>query len=120
MALDADVFEHLTKATPEDAWRTIVIKALEIAGRPITSNNPASEVTKRDREIGTLDHFLSSSGWDLWQCFGDAVERTSNRLVRWWSEPYNAKAVLILDGLSLRELPWLLEGAKDRGFTLHI
>lgn len=119
MALDADVFEHLTKATPEDAWRTIVSKALEIAARPITSNNPASEVTKRDREIGTLDHFLSSSAWDLWQCFGDTVERTSDRLVRWWSEPYSAKAVLILDGLSLRELPWLLQGAKDRSFGLH-
>ena len=67
MALDADVFEHLTKASPQDAWRTIVNKALEITARPITSNNHASEVTRRDREIGTLDHFLSSSGWDLWQ-----------------------------------------------------
>ena len=27
--------------------------------------------------------------------------------------------MLILDGLSLRELPWLLQGAKERGFTLH-
>ena len=27
--------------------------------------------------------------------------------------------VLVLDGLSLRELPWLLQGAKERGFTLH-
>ena len=47
------------------------------------------------------------------------VERTSDRLARWWAEPYSAKAVLILDGLSLRELPWLLQGAKERGFTLH-
>ena len=51
--------------------------------------------------------------------FGETVERTSDRLVRWWSEPYSAKAVLILDGLSLRELPWLLQGANARGFTLH-
>ncbi|OGB80020.1 MAG: hypothetical protein A2496_10550, partial [Burkholderiales bacterium RIFOXYC12_FULL_60_6] len=36
-----------------------------------------------------------------------------------WDEPYSAKAVLILDGLSLRELPWLLQGAKKRCFTLH-
>jgi hypothetical protein len=55
----------------------------------------------------------------LWQAFGDTVERTSDRLARWWAEPYSAKAVLILDGLSLRELPWLLQGAKERGFTLH-
>lgn len=27
--------------------------------------------------------------------------------------------MLILDGLSLRELPWLLQGAKKQGFTLH-
>ena len=27
--------------------------------------------------------------------------------------------MLILDGLSLRELPWLLQGAKERGFTTH-
>ena len=30
-----------------------------------------------------------------------------------------ARAILILDALSLRELPWLLQGAKERGFTLH-
>jgi len=40
-------------------------------------------------------------------------------LVRWWAEPFSAKAVLILDGLSLRELPWLLQGAKKHGFTTH-
>ena len=39
--------------------------------------------------------------------------------MRWWAEPFSAKAVLILDGLSLRELPWLLQGAEQRGFTLH-
>ena len=39
--------------------------------------------------------------------------------MRWWAEPFSAKAVLILDGLSLRELPWLLQGAQERGFTTH-
>lgn len=119
MALDAGVLRSLTKGTPEDAWRVIIEKAIEIAAKPLAAGNAPSEVTKRDREIGTLDHFLSTSGWDLWQAFGDTVERTSDRLVRWWAEPYSAKAVLILDGLSLRELPWLLQGAKERGFTLH-
>jgi len=119
MALDAEVLHSLTKGTPGDAWRVIIDKAVEIASKPLAAGNAPSEVTKRDREIGVLDHFLSSSGWDLWQAFGDTVERTSDRLVRWWAEPYSAKAVLILDGLSLRELPWLLQGAKERGFTLH-
>jgi len=119
MTIDAEVFHRLTKGTPEDAWRVIIDKAVEIASKPLAIGNAPSEVTKRDREIGSLDHFLSSSGWDLWQAFGSTVERTSDRLVRWWDEPYTAKAVLILDGLSLRELPWLLQGAKERGFTLH-
>ena len=119
MALDPDVLHRLTKGTPEEAWHVIINKAVEIASKPLAAGNAPSEVIKRDREIGALDYFLSSSGWDLWQTFGDTVERNSDRLVRWWGEPYSAKAVLILDGLSLRELPWLLQGAKDRGFTLH-
>lgn len=123
MTLNAEMLHRLTKGTPEDAWRVIIDQAIEIAAKPLAAGNAPSEVTKRDREIGTLDHFLSASGWDLWQVFGDTVERTSDRLIRWWNaDGYgnsSAKAVLILDGLSLRELPWLLQGVKERGFTLH-
>ncbi len=127
MALDADLLLNLTKDPAKDAWRIIIDQAVEIASRPVTEGKAASEVTRRDREIGALDHFLSSSGWDLWQIFGDpslsGVERTADRLVRWWAEPASggggAKAVLILDGLSLREFPWLIQGAQARGFTLY-
>lgn len=119
MALDAGVLHSLMKGAADDAWRVIINNAVEIASKPLAAGNAPSEVIKRDRDIGALDHFLSTSGWDLWQSFGDSVERTSDRLARWWNEPYSAKAVLILDGLSLRELPWLLQGAKEHGFTLH-
>ena len=103
MTLDAGILQSLTTGTPKDAWRVIVDQAIEIASKPLAAGNAPSEVTKRDREIGTLDHFLSSSGWDLWQAFGNpeisGIERTSDRLVRWWSEPgyagSGAKAVLI-------------------------
>lgn len=119
MALDIAFLNYLTNGTPEETWQIIIDKALEITTPPLSLNNLTSEVTNRDREIGTIDHFLSSSGWELWRTFGNAVERNSECLIRWWDEPYCAKAVLILDGLSLRELPWLLEGAKTRGFNLH-
>jgi len=119
MALTSDALHTMTQGADVDAWRVIVKHAVEIASKPLAAGNAPSEVVKRDREIGELDLFLSSSGWDLWQAFGASVERTSDRLVRWWAEPFSAKAVLILDGLSLRELPWLLQGAKERGFTLH-
>lgn len=119
MALDAETMRSLTKGSSQEAWRIIINNTIEIASKPLAAANAPSEVIKRDREIGALDHFLSSAGWDLWKSFGDSVERTSDRLARWWAAPYSAKAVLILDGLSLRELPWLLQGAKERGFTLH-
>lgn len=119
MALTSAAMRALAQGSDADAWRVIVGHAVEIASKPLAAGNAPSEVVKRDREIGELDLFLSSSGWDLWQSFGGSVERTSDRLVRWWAEPFSAKAVLILDGLSLRELPWLLQGAKERSFTLH-
>lgn len=119
MALTAGVLHALTQGTDADAWRIIVEQAVAVALKPLAASNAPSEVVKRDREIGELDLFLSSSGWELWQAFGSSVERTSDRLVRWWAEPFSAKAVLILDGLSLRELPWLLQGATERGFALH-
>jgi hypothetical protein len=119
MALTVNTLKAMAQGTNADAWRAIVDHALQIADQPLAGINAPSEVVKRDREIGELDLFLSSSGWDLWQAFGDNVERTSDRLARWWVEPFSAKALLILDGLSLRELPWLLQGAKERGFTLH-
>jgi hypothetical protein len=126
MALDAGILQHLTQSSPADAWRFIIERTLDIASRPLPKDNVESEVVKRDREIGELDLFLGSSAWDLWQCFGQTeisgVERTSDRLVKWWAEPHfgngAARAVLILDALSLRELPWLLKGAEERGFTL--
>jgi hypothetical protein len=119
MAMDATTLERLLKEPSQDAWRLVIEQALAIASQPLGTGNAPGEVTKRDREIGTLHLFLSACGWDLWRDFGSAVERTSDRLVRWWAEPYASKAVLILDGLSLRELPWLIDGAKKRGFTLH-
>lgn len=128
MTLDAAILQRLTQGNAADAWRFIIERTLNIASRPLAEGNAPGEVVKRDREIGELDLFLGSSGWDLWQCFGQpeisGVERTSDRLAWWWwAEPsYGnsaARAVLVLDALSLRELPWLLQGAKERGFTLQ-
>jgi hypothetical protein len=112
MALTLSTLQVLAQGTTTDAWRVIIDHALEIASKPLATANLPSEVVKRDRDIGELDLFLSSSGWDLWQALGGSVERSSERLLRWWAEPFSAKAVLILDGLSLRELPWLLQGAN--------
>lgn len=119
MALTASALHAWSQGSDTDTWSAIIRHVLASASRPLTAGSATSDVVKRDREIGELDLFLASSAWDLWQAFGSSVERTSDRLLSWWAEPFRAKAVLILDGLSLRELPWLLQGAKERGFTAH-
>jgi hypothetical protein len=119
MSLTSGALQTLTQGTDNEAWRFIVNAVLKISSRSLAKGSAPGEVVKRDREIGELDLFLSSGGWDLWQTFGSSVERTSERLIRWWTEPFGARAVLLLDGLSLRELPWLLQGAQEHGFTLH-
>ncbi len=118
MTLPLSLLEDMT-SEPDEAWHAIVGHALSVCAEPIGEDAATREVTQRDREIGKLDHFLSTSGWDLWIDFGSAVERNASRLLTWWSQPYNAKALLILDGLSLREIPWIVEGAKARGYTVH-
>src|SRR5689334_22858681 len=107
MGLSAELLNTLTRGDAKAAWAAIVEHALTVCSKPLVSGNAPGEVVKRDREVGILDHFLSSAGWDLWQAFAQpevsGIERTSDRLARWWTEPYHAKAILILDGLSLRE-----------------
>jgi len=120
MALSVGFLQVLTKNPPKEAWSAIVQRVLAICTEPLVPGNAASEVTRRDREIGALDLFLSSAGWDLWSRFEETVDRTSDRLSAWWSEPHSAKAVLVLDSLSLRELPWLLQGASERGMKIGI
>ena len=119
MALTANVLSGLVQGSSADAWRTIIDQALHIASRPLAAGNAPSEVVRRDREIGELDLFLASSGWDLWQAFGESVERTSERLVRWWTEPFRAKAVLIQrisgrGGQRRSSLPRFAYRASDR------
>jgi hypothetical protein len=74
---------------------------------------------RRDREVADLDLFLATAGWDLWDHYEDSVPRTSDALADWWTTRSAGRAVLILDALSLREVPWLLVGAEARGFTVH-
>ena len=119
MPLPLSLARTLLTSTPSDAWLAIFAHALEIAYAPISATRAAGEVTRRDREIGALDLFLSTSGWDLWSELETATERTADALVKWWNERKKNRAVLILDGLSLRELPWIVQGANDRGYTVQ-
>lgn len=119
MTLSLEILHEVTNLPPNEAWHRVISHTLAICSGPIAKETATREVTHRDREVGKLDHLLSTSAWDLWESFGTSVPATAQRLAAWWAEPFQAKAVLILDGLSLRELPWLVQGAERHGFAIH-
>ena len=118
MLLTPAFLQTIAEKEPCEAWAAIIKHAQDICTAPLSLANVRSEVTRRDRDLSTIDLFLASAGWDLWECFGNNVKRTSDKLAAWWEEP-GAKAVLILDGLSLREMPWIIQGAQERGYITH-
>ena len=87
MPLAAGQLDGLTRATAEEAWGQIIESTLAICREPLCVNSAANEVTKRDLEVGRLDHFLASMAWDLWEKFGSVVGRNAEELAAWWAEP---------------------------------
>lgn len=119
MTLTCDQLRRLQSEAPASAWATILAHAWDVCCAPFGSAKPESEVVRRDRELGDVDLFLATAGWDLWDHYESSVPQTTQLLVDWWSARGSARAVLILDALSLREVPWLLAGAAERGYTVH-
>ncbi|MCC6493494.1 MAG: hypothetical protein IT424_10780 [Pirellulales bacterium] len=119
MSLDYDLVQSLQNQAPADAWASIFGRAWDVCSPPIDVSKAHGEVTRRDRTVGDLDLYLATAGWDLWSAYEASVPLTSDALATWWSAQSGGKAVLILDALSLREAPWLLAGAEERGFTVH-
>lgn len=63
---------------------------------------------------------LAESAWDLWLAYPASAPLTSRVLAEWCKPTPSptGRAVLILDALSLRELPYVLGGAQKRGIEL--
>lgn len=119
MPMPLALLRQLQSATPEDAWASMFAHAWSICSAPLKAEKAPSEVTRRDAEVGSADLFLATAGWDLWRSFETVVPRTADALASWWSARSSGRAVLVLDALSLREVPWLLEGAAQRGYSVH-
>ncbi|WP_330448285.1 hypothetical protein FLP41_14070 [Paracoccus marcusii] len=63
MALDLEAIEGLTTTPDDKAWATIIERVMSICGAPLDAEKAPGEVTRRDRAIGEIDHFLSSAAW---------------------------------------------------------
>jgi hypothetical protein len=105
--------------SPQQAWTDIADYLWQIFSAPIPKTGSDAEVVKRDRSITELENTLSGSCWDLWSAFDSNVPKASAGLIEFWTRIQGGKAVLILDGVSPREAPWLLGQAVERGFTIH-
>src|SRR5690606_9763780 len=115
----ADLLESVTSGPPQQAWGDIAKHLWQTFSAPIAPSVADAEVVKRDRTITELENTLSGSCWDLWNEFETSVPKASAGIVEFWNRIHGGKAVLILDGVSLRETPWLLGQAGDRGYTIH-
>jgi hypothetical protein len=119
MAMPLVLLRQLQVASPGNAWANLFDHAWNTCTAPLLQEKASSEVTKRDAELGAADLFLATAGWDLWKSYETAVPRTADELASWWAERGAGRAVLVLDAFSLREVPWLLKGAAERGYTVH-
>jgi hypothetical protein len=110
MAGSAFEFELLPGMHSGDAWIKLRDAALKVFMAPY-SRSTSKDVRDRERQIAPADLYLSGCAWDLWEHFD--LPSTKSRLDKFWQDSGSGKAILILDALSLRELPFLIEALKN-------
>ena len=118
MSLSTQLLAELLSQEPKKAWEGLFAGLWDRLSKPV-AGDVASEMVRRDKEIEGLDLVLSSSAWDLWAHFESCAPKTSETLAQFWADTPGSKAVLVLDALSLRESPWLLQEGTKRGFKVH-
>lgn len=111
--------DSVLTATPAAAWSAVFARLWEVFSAPLTPQHSEREIMDRERAISELELILSGSAWELWRDYENSVPRAAPSLIEFWNKTPGGKAVLILDALSLREVPWLLSEAKRRGFQVH-
>ena len=118
MPLTSSMMRALTTGTATEAWQEIISFCLHVHKAPLPPKSNHNLIAERERTVAELDLFLAAAGWDLWREFHTQVERTAVALQEWWNRNAQGRAVLVLDALSLRELPLLMQGAESRGFKV--
>lgn len=99
----------LAAQPPAAAWAAIFSALLDMA------RESSSPVALHDATV-IPDRLLTEAAWELWEAYPEHAVKTSATLKE-WTNTGSSKAVLILDALSLRELPVLSSAAQARGIT---
>lgn len=71
-----------------------------------------------DRATVAPDRLIANTAWSLWDDFHHYAPTAVDELKKFWVQTSaSGTAILLLDGLSLRELPIMVAAAKDRGLA---
>jgi hypothetical protein len=93
---------------PSDVWASI----FSALGRLALELGKASAI---DKATILPDRLLAESAWTLWDEFAVCAPSVIGGLKQFWGKSApTGTAVLVLDGLSLRELPWIVKAAQQR------
>lgn len=117
--MDKRLIADVHRLPAQDVWPKIFSALWPLFSEPIRKDLADAKTSERDSAIKPLDDVLAGSAWDLWINFENSAPKTADALKAFWQQHTTPKAVLILDALSLREAPWILEGAQRRGYTVH-
>lgn len=110
---DADAWRELIlgKSSVGDAqgtWRSVFARLKDLS-------LSAADAGILHKQLVLPDRLLAESAWDLWDQFQAAPSAVDESKRFWSAGSTTGTAVLILDGLSLRELPLIVAAANDRG-----
>ncbi len=101
----------LNTVEPAETWTAIFARL-----RELSLSNPGAATLHRETIVP--DRLLAESAWDLWQHFPRCAPTVIGELKRFWiSASGVGTAVLVLDGLSLRELPLIVAAGQQRGLS---
>ena len=96
---------------PATTWKRICIGLRDLA---LQSTKPGA----LDKATVAPDRLLANAAWNLWDEFHLHAATVVDELKKFWVQTAaSGTAILILDALSLRELPLIVAAAKDRGLT---
>ena len=111
------------QATAAEAWVDLILGTVDPAEtwtaifarlRRLSLSNPGAAALHRETIVP--DRLLAESAWDLWQQFPRCAPTVIGELKQFWiSAAGSGTAVLVLDGLSLRELPLIVTAGQQRG-----
>src|SRR5690349_20761667 len=94
---------------PANAWKKILAALRELA-----LSSPKSGAL--DRATVAPDRLIANTAWNLWDDFQRNAPLAIDELKKFWVQTKaSGTAVLLLDALSLRELPIVVAAAEEHG-----